>query len=215
MSWAQPSEILQKGAGICIDIGCGEGVHRQAIENAGYKWVGVDLRFSRFISVQGDAHQLPFRSGSVSAVFVWQCLEHVKAFWLVIEEIYRVLKPGGMVFGSTSFLEPYHDFSFYGYSEKGLENLFAKFRGVEIYPGISCFALIPWTLSRRVANGKLTSLTVGFFAVLMQVFNCLYRILRRIWFFFSGEDHPITESYWFKRVPYEFAGHFLFRAQKP
>lgn len=51
---------------------------------------GIDAKFLRL-----DAHYLPFEDGSFDSVLITEVLEHVYSPYRVLEEIYRVLKPGG------------------------------------------------------------------------------------------------------------------------
>ncbi len=46
--------------------------------------------------VTGNTNQLPFADASIDCIMSCSVLEHDKYFWKSIEEIKRVLKPGGM-----------------------------------------------------------------------------------------------------------------------
>lgn len=48
--------------------------------------------------VQADAARLPFRDGSFHAVVANHCLEHVDEFAKVLEEIGRIVRPGGSLY---------------------------------------------------------------------------------------------------------------------
>jgi SAM-dependent methyltransferase len=45
--------------------------------------------------VNGDMQHLPFKTGSIGAVFSWAAIEHVPSPELVMAEVARVLRPGG------------------------------------------------------------------------------------------------------------------------
>lgn len=205
------------GSGLCLDLGCGQGPHREVVESAGYRWVGMDIRPSSRISVRGDALRLPFSRGTFSAVLAWQALEHFPKFWMCLAEVHRVLKNGGRFLGSVSFLEPYHDASFYGFSELGLRYLLNDngFVSIDIKPGISCFPLIMWTLFSRMGGGYVAGASLSFAGILLKVVNCLYPLAHDI----GSSIAPTVfgsarKGYWFTRAPYEFAGHFSFSAYK-
>ncbi len=68
------------------------------------------LNIARFpeVNLLGDAHRLPFRGESLDGVCANALLEHVEDPRAVAREIWRVLKPGGMVYTIHPFLHPYH-----------------------------------------------------------------------------------------------------------
>ena len=55
------------------------------------------LRQAGARAVQGSGDSLPFRSGSFDAVLAFEILEHVEHDQQVLDEIARVLRPGGIV----------------------------------------------------------------------------------------------------------------------
>lgn len=63
-------------------------------------------------------------------------MEHVENPFKAVEELYRVLKPGGKVLVSIPFIWPYHAASrykdYWRFSEDGLRVLFNKFSKIEI-----------------------------------------------------------------------------------
>lgn len=82
-----------------LDAGSGEGRHREAF--AGRRYVGVDLAVGDAdwdysgLDVTGDLSRLPFRDGSFDAALNVVVLEHTRDPQAVINEIARVLRPGG------------------------------------------------------------------------------------------------------------------------
>ncbi len=216
-SFGDLAEVLVPGSGPCLDVGCGDGRHRALIEQAGYRWIGFDLRYSLRLSMLADALHLPFERGSCKGVVSWQSLEHFPRPWRAIEEMSRVLVTGGYLFGSTSFLEPFHDHSFFNFSELGLRELLADsgFEVVDIQPGISCFPLIGWTLLSRIASGRLATPTLNLIGGTLSFVNWIYPVGHRAYFGLTGSAAShIKDSYWFSRAPYDFAGHLIFRARK-
>jgi SAM-dependent methyltransferase len=79
-----------------LDVACGI---RPIVNGA----VGIDL------SGGVDAHNLPFEDGSFEAVTCLEFLEHSNAPSRVLEEIHRVLRPGGRAIVSTPFPTPFWD----------------------------------------------------------------------------------------------------------
>ncbi|MFQ5510850.1 MAG: class I SAM-dependent methyltransferase [Candidatus Krumholzibacteriia bacterium] len=118
-----------------LDLGCGLGPYRRRLEERGARWVGLELA-GPSCSVIGDGNRLPFRDGSFDGVLCSAVLEHVPEPDRVMEEMRRVLRHGGKLFGYVSFLEPFHGLSYYHMSHMGLEYLLMKhgFRPTHIFP---------------------------------------------------------------------------------
>lgn len=70
----------------------------------------------------GNASLLPFSNNSIDTVILFEVLEHLEQPKAALEEIYRVLKPGGNLLLSLPFLYPLHDepYDFQRYTEFGL-----------------------------------------------------------------------------------------------
>jgi SAM-dependent methyltransferase len=209
--------VISPGTGLCVDVGCGDGRHRIAIERQGYRWVGLDLRPYRQESIQGNALHLPICNEACDAVLSWQALEHFPRPWVAVQEVQRILKPGGLLVGSTSFLEPFHDSSYFGFSALGLRQLLSDggFTSISIVPGISAFPLMSWTLFSRLANGRLASFALAISGQILQLANRIYPLVNRAYFKISGQAAPrLEDSYWASQMPLDFAGHLAFRAYK-
>jgi SAM-dependent methyltransferase len=98
-------ELLGQGDGVCLDTGCGGGLHFAAIESTGRRAVGLDYsldqlrvaasRGSRL--VQGDASRLPFAAESVDAVVSTFTHTDVPEFRHLLLEAARVLRSGGIL----------------------------------------------------------------------------------------------------------------------
>lgn len=98
-----------------LDAGCGEGRNAVYFIQKGYQIFGIDpnelaVQYCRYLSKSlnpdFDAHrfqvgrleEIPFHAGAFNAVIcsaVLHFADHVDNFWQMIQEIHRVLKPGG------------------------------------------------------------------------------------------------------------------------
>ena len=82
-----------------LEIGCGRGAFQNLIED----YVGMDLASSaaQFLVkpfVAGSAEEIPFADGSFDAIWSIAVLEHVQQPEKALQEIVRVLKPGGVAY---------------------------------------------------------------------------------------------------------------------
>lgn len=95
-------ELLGPGTGTCLEVGCGTGIYADRIRSLGRTPIGLDLSAGMLVHaagrlpvVQGDAVRLPFASDSVPAVVGIMIHSDLPAFRPVLDEIARVLTPGG------------------------------------------------------------------------------------------------------------------------
>lgn len=75
------------------------------------------------VDVVADAHLLPYGCATVDAIYCEAVLEHLQDPTTAVQEMFRVLKPGGKVIAITPFMQgfhgyPYHfqNFTFLGHS---------------------------------------------------------------------------------------------------
>ena len=94
-----------------LEIGCGIGMDGIEFAKAGADYTGVDLsdqsirlckkHFELFSQVGNilntDAENLPFDDNTFDLVYSWGVLHHIPDMQKSIDEVYRVLKPGGKI----------------------------------------------------------------------------------------------------------------------
>jgi SAM-dependent methyltransferase len=83
-----------------------------------------------------DGHDLPFRDETFDGVISCAVLEHVMYPERVVAEVHRVLKPGGVVYSETPFMQQVHEgaYDFTRYSLSGHRRLFNHFG--EVHSGM-------------------------------------------------------------------------------
>jgi len=107
------SKGIKKGETKLLDIGCGGGFLSNFLIKKGIQITGIDIsedaikiarqydKTKKVHYMQGDAYNLPFLENSFDFVCAMDFLEHVTNPEKVIQQISRVLKPGGCFFFYT------------------------------------------------------------------------------------------------------------------
>jgi len=98
--------------------------------------VNVDIHPWPEVDVLADAHDLPFKDGTLDGIVSAWVLEHLENPLQGIAEMKRVLKRDGHLYLSTNFLMPFHP-SPHDYSRwtgEGLRSLFSDMEIVEVKP---------------------------------------------------------------------------------
>jgi SAM-dependent methyltransferase len=95
--------LLGNGSGVCLEIGCGTGIHAAQVRELGWIPVGIDLSGAMLRHARGrlpialaDAGRLPVRDGCVPAVIAVMVHTDMPAYPAVLREAARVLRPGGV-----------------------------------------------------------------------------------------------------------------------
>ena len=97
-----------------LDVGCGEGFFLFNASKAGYTAKGIDIsqdaaeyaRREFGLNVEAKPFkELQFPENYFDVVTLWQVLEHVPYPLMVLKEVHRILKPGGLLATSTPDIE--------------------------------------------------------------------------------------------------------------
>jgi SAM-dependent methyltransferase len=139
VTWADPlglarrllrSALAERAAyarGRMLDVGCGAQPYRDLFPQV-ERYIGLDRPGQLRLDICGDGMALPFRAEAFDTVLCNQVLEHVPEGALLIAEITRVLKPGGVLLLTVPLTWDLHlePTDFYRYTRYGLQYLADK-----------------------------------------------------------------------------------------
>ena len=154
--------IQRKGRAIVLVIGGGtignglDGLYR----SGDIDMVAFDIYASQNTHFIADAHAIPLMDGSCDAVVVQAVLEHVLSPSQVVAEIGRVLKPDGIVYAETPFLQHVHEgpYDFTRFTHSGHRWLFRDFSEIAAGPTKGVGTQLLWSIdyfARGVFRSKL------------------------------------------------------------
>jgi SAM-dependent methyltransferase len=158
--------IRELGPGASI-LDLGSGIDRRAPHV-----INLEIEPTPAVDVVADGQFLPFRDAAFDAVITEAVLEHVREPRRVVDEIRRVLRPGGYVCAAVPFLQGFHasPHDYQRYTAPGFDYLFADFTKIEGGPCAGPTASLHW-ISREYIGlalsfgnlllAKLISLIVG------------------------------------------------------
>lgn len=136
-------EAIPSFSGQVLDLGCGFMPYRELVESNSRveRYTGVDLEGSAIYGsvkpdLTWDGSKIPVNDASMDCVIATEFLEHHSAPDMVLGEISRVLKPGGLLFATVPFIWNLHEIPHdeYRYTPFSINRLLkaAKFSDVKI-----------------------------------------------------------------------------------
>lgn len=124
-------QMLQYGNDkACLQIGVKENMARKYGEH----WISVDKYDMRpFIDRHDDINDLQFDNNTFDVAVCMSILEHVETPQRAVDELHRVLKPGGFVWVQSPLCYPYHESpkDFWRFTPDGLRWLCDDFDEVD------------------------------------------------------------------------------------
>jgi SAM-dependent methyltransferase len=95
--------------------------------------LAFDIYWSPLTQFIADSHRIPLADKSVDGVLIQAVLEHVLEPQVVVEQIHRVLRPDGLVYADTPFLQQVHDgpYDFTRFTDSGHRYLFRDFERID------------------------------------------------------------------------------------
>lgn len=155
---AEPAPLLLMVGGATVGVGTD-----RLYDDPLVRQIGFDVYPSALTQFVADAHDIPLADACVDGVCVQAVLEHVVDPIRVVAEIERVLKPNGIVYAETPFMQQVHEgaYDFTRFTELGHRWLWRRFttiaRGPLGGPGLSLYWATRYFLrgllrSRRIAD---------------------------------------------------------------
>ncbi len=169
------ARVLDIGSGQVVEKNHRAGLHglaeRYARLIATGHYIGLEIGAESGPAVVGDAHHLPFADCSLDGVLMVSVLEHLYDPIRAADQVYRVLKPGGIFFSYAPFYHPYHasPHDYFRLTTDGYRYLLRDFCEVKLVSGGNYIAVLnditayPLTRSGRMgrALSKLIELPLG------------------------------------------------------
>lgn len=109
--------------------------------------VSSDVSFGPDTSLICDAHDIPFTDNTFDCVIAQAVLEHVLDPTQCVNEIHRVLKPQGIVYAETPFMQQVHmkQYDFTRFTHLGHRRLFRYFDEIDSGPTAGPGSAVAWS----------------------------------------------------------------------
>lgn len=133
---------------------------------AGCDVLGTDIYPTQHTQLVADAHNLPFADQVFDGVWIQAVLEHVLDPAQVVAEIHRVLKPRGLVYADTPFMQQVHEgaYDFTRFTLSGHRWLFRHFELIEAGATTGAGSALLWSIRyfvRAVTGSRHLGQAVG------------------------------------------------------
>lgn len=144
--------LLKFARGRLLDIGCGNKPYEKIVEGKITEYIGCDIVQSdlKKVDVLCEANNIPLADNSFDTAFSTQTIEHVEDHQGLVNEAYRLLKPGGHFIVSGPMYWHLHEepYDFFRFTKYGFTYIFEKagFEIVEIIPNGGAWATAGQTL---------------------------------------------------------------------
>jgi len=155
---------------LTLDLGCSNSPYIDLFPNR----VGFDIKKGKGVDMIGDAHSLPFENEKFEVILCTELLEHLYNPFKAIEEMHRVLKPGGKLILTTRFIFPIHDGpgDFFRFTIYGLKKMFENgWRIKEIEEEVESVKIFAVLLQRYAFQNELNKVVKAFLFLFSKFLN--------------------------------------------
>ena len=177
-------QVLPELSGTLLDVGCGQMPYKPLLlshDSKVEKYIGLDLQGGRHAQLLQpdllwDGQTIPLDDASIDCAIATEVFEHCPELEVVLKEIWRVLKPGGILFFTVPFLwnlheVPYDEYRYTPFSlQRHLKN--SGFSTIEIkalggWDASLAIILGLWTRRRYLKKGKISKMLKLIFSYLL------------------------------------------------
>jgi SAM-dependent methyltransferase len=140
------SIIQETSPGLILDIGAGNPAESEQFPNMVLHEI-VQYANTDVVSIY---RRLPYKNSTFDAVISKAVFEHIPRPWEMADEIYRVLKPGGLIRVDTAFMYPLHGdpCHYFNMTEEGINEIFKRFELIE--SGVKNYQTSSWSLRAQI-----------------------------------------------------------------
>jgi SAM-dependent methyltransferase len=179
----------------------GEGMDR-IYTTSTYDIVGTDVSFGPYTKIICDGHDLPFEDEVFDCAIVQVVLEHVLDPGRCVSEIYRILKPLGLVYAETPFIQQVHmrQYDFTRYTHLGHRRLFRNFDEIKSGPSGGPGMALAWSYTWFLRSFAKSAIMTYFLVFLGYITS----------FFLKYFDYVLID----KPGSYDAASQFFFMGRK-
>ena len=133
-------KVLPFFKGEVLDVGCGQSPYKFLLNKDQAKYYGIDItEADRFNYHNSDVtyfngQDIPFGDEKFDGLICTEVLEHVEGYQRLIDEMYRVLKPGATGIITIPWSARYHyiPWDFFRFTPSSLKTMFSKFSEAKI-----------------------------------------------------------------------------------
>ena len=138
MTEQESLETIRQNCDHILNVGGLHGELNVFFEGKDYKTFNINPLAKP--DIVGSAYAMPLSDASIDAVINFNLLEHLETPQLFVDEVKRVLRPGGYVYSTILFIHPYHGGmnagaycpDYYRFTKDGSKFLFRDFVDVQI-----------------------------------------------------------------------------------
>ncbi|MBS1686155.1 MAG: class I SAM-dependent methyltransferase [Bacteroidetes bacterium] len=132
--------VVSHFRGRVLDVGCGQSPYRFLLDKGATQYQGIDIpeamrfKYNNPDIVEFNGQDIPFADATFDGLICTEVLEHVQNYQHLIDEMYRVLKPGATGIITVPWSARYHyiPWDYFRYTPSSLQTMFGKFSEARI-----------------------------------------------------------------------------------